>query len=203
MKEILIDAGGILFNNVLEETQYLHEVSAACGVEIVTLRNELKQRDWIYETGSKSSLDVIREIALDNGANYLLTPTEHLQLYLAHVSKYSWGFKRICALRANPKIRLILANNEARDWDAAKNDVFAHFALFSVLCSSWAMGAVKPHADWLDRLENELGRPRTALLLIDDSEENVRMAKKAGVIAYCVRNEVEFDEVTQREKLCP
>lgn len=203
MRDILIDAGGILFNNVLEDTRYLHDVSAACGINVASLRTQINQRDWIYETDSKSSLDVIRQIALDYGKTYLLTPTEHCQLYLRHVRKFSWGFERVRVLKSNPKVRLVLANNEARDWDEVKNDSFGHFSLFAALGSSWAIGAVKPHADWLNRLEKKLGKPRTAFLLIDDSIENIRIAKEAGVIAYCVRNDAEFDEVIRGEELSP
>lgn len=78
-----------------------------------------------------------------------------------------------------PQRQIIATNNEARriayireatDWEARVETIFA----------AGPMGVAKPAPAFFERITNWSGLPATEILLVDDSEENIEVARAMG-----------------------
>ncbi|QKW48229.1 HAD family hydrolase [Streptomyces buecherae] len=192
---LLVDAGGILFNNVTEESGFLAELAARYGADAGRLHREIDLRDAAYETNARSVFDVLADALAAAGApGPPVLDREHVTaLYMAGVRAYRPVFDALARIRADhPGLVLGLANNEAEAWDRAKDRAFGHFQYFDVLASSWKLGAVKPSHTYLERLVDACGCRAAEAVFVDDTPEVVAAAAEFGLSVVHVRDPASF-----------
>ncbi|MEI5100655.1 hypothetical protein RB200_21690 [Streptomyces sp. PmtG] len=65
---LLVDAGGVLFNNVTEDSDFLPQLADWYGVGTERLRQEIDRRDAAYETNARGVFDVLADALAAAGA---------------------------------------------------------------------------------------------------------------------------------------
>ena len=167
---LCVDAGGVLFNNVTEDSPFLAQLAGHCGIEVTALRDGLDNCDGYYETGAQDVADVIGGIVKQAGGAFIPPRSVILTAYQQCVVPKLPALADLTMLRREyPQLRLILANNEARAFDEVKNESYGHLALFDVICSSWRLGAVKPTDEYFDAMYAAIGTTPVEIGFIDDN----------------------------------
>ncbi|WP_051852326.1 HAD family hydrolase [Streptomyces aureocirculatus] len=192
---LLVDAGGVLFNNVTEESGFLPELAERYGADADRLRAELDRRDAAYETNARGVFDVLTDALAAAGAPETpdLDRERVTALYLAGVRAHRPVFDALARIRANhPGLVLALANNEAEAWDRAKNAAFGHFGYFDVLASSWKLRAVKPTHVYLERLLDACGCSPAQAVFVDDNPDVVTAVRDFGLAAVHLTDPARF-----------
>ncbi|MFB8235461.1 HAD family hydrolase [Kitasatospora purpeofusca] len=181
---VLIDAGGVLFNNISEETDFLDRLARRYGADPALLPAALDERDAAYEVGRAHVHDVLRDALVAAGAPADLTvepdwlDAQYLDCLVAHAP----AFTMLAELREHrPDLRLVLANNEAAHWDRVKDGRHGHLGLVDVIASSWQVGRVKPSAEFFAAVSRSCGHPLDRSLLIDDNPEVLAAAERLGL----------------------
>lgn len=183
---LLVDAGGVLFNNVNEETAFLDRLAARYGADAAALRTVVAARQHEYEADARHAHDVLEECLRAAGwpGTGRLDRRWTDRLYLRSVRPHAPVFEQLAELRrARSNLTLVLANNEAAHWDSLKNLRFGHFDLFDVIGSSWALKAVKPDVGYFDRLLDMCQGDAGSAVLIDDRQTVISAAARHGIKA--------------------
>ncbi|WP_018505387.1 HAD family hydrolase [Parafrankia discariae] len=187
---LLVDAGGVLFNNINEETSFVARLAARHGADPGRLLQTIFSTAHQYESGARGAHTVMREALVDSGAWSVRSYDAQWvdRLYLDSLRCYRPNLQALAeVLRANPSLTAVLANNEAEHWDELKNAHFGHYQHFDRLCSSWRVGQVKPSQEYfaavLERCETE---PVQALM-VDDRTAVVEVAQAMGMRTLHVR----------------
>ncbi|MCK7624503.1 HAD family hydrolase [Streptomyces sp. RS10V-4] len=179
---ILMDAGGVLFNNVTEETDFLDRLASHHGADTDRLRNEIDARDAAYETGRAHVHDVLREALAAAGADAAPDARWLDDLYGDCVAAHPGAFTAIDAIRRHrPDVQLVLTNNEAAHWDRVKDDRYGHLGRFDVVASSWRVGEVKPTREFFEAVARRCGRPLDNAVLLDDNPDVLAEAARQGL----------------------
>ena len=181
---LLVDAGGVLFNNVIEDSTFIGDLAAYFDVSRHEMLTAYAAADRAFETNARDVHEVIGE-AVRALAGRAPGPGDFAQidgLYAAAVVANAPLFDVLRSARRRG-LTLVLANNEAERWDRIKQGRFGHLDLFDHCASSWKIGACKPTAEYFDRLEDLLRRPRAAWHLLDDNPAVVAQARAFGVPA--------------------
>jgi putative hydrolase of the HAD superfamily len=183
-KFLLVDSGGVLFRNVTEETPFIRIVASTYDVPEAALLKLYESMDSEFECGKKFGAQVLMEAV--NRLNPLRRPEvgELMEIYSSCVVPHeeALGFFSEWPREATG-VGLILANNEAPDWDCIKNKMVTHLGIFEHICSSWILGHVKPSGPYFDALLAKCGATAEEVLIIDDSEECVDAARELGMQA--------------------
>lgn len=192
-RALLVDAGGVLFNNVTEDTDFVARLAARHDVDPAALRREIDLRDAQYETDSRHVHDVLADSlraagARRGGRDRGLPDGDWVDAaYRAGLRAHTVVFDFLRDLRArSPRPTIALANNEARHWDKVKDEVFGHLALFDVIGSSWRLGAVKPEDEYFARLCDACGCAPEDALLVDDNRSVIDAAARFGIRTWHV-----------------
>ncbi|MFI5527204.1 HAD family hydrolase [Kitasatospora sp. NPDC051853] len=181
---ILMDAGGVIFNNVTEETDFLERLAERHHADPARLLAELDARDAAYEVGRAHVHDVLTEALVAAGAptGLRVDPQWLDALYRDCVVPRPGAFAAIAELRRHrPDLLLVLANNEAEHWDAVKDRAHGHLGRFDVVASSWRVGRVKPTAEFFAAVAERCGRTLERAVLIDDNPEVTGAAGRLGI----------------------
>lgn len=184
-----MDAGGVLYNNPIEDSVFLDEVAAHAGVSRASLARCYDERDGEFETGALSVHGVLQGILRELRAPAELTANVAWidRLYLGNVVAHLEAFQLVRELRAAGHV-VALCNNEAQHWDELKDREFGHFGLFDHLLSSWVVGHVKPGRAYFDAVRARCGAEGVACLLVDDNPEVLAAARQLGVQALAYSN---------------
>lgn len=181
-KALLVDAGGVLYTNVSEESEFFSGLANQCRADEARLRDYMETHDAEYETGNRHVHDVIFDALAASNASSMPTPDWLDQFYLSCAERYVVAFDALRQLRADrPGILLVLANNEAEHWDRLKDGRHGHLALFDVIGSSWHVGSVKPSAAYFERVLAACGCAVDEVLFVDDNPAVVDAARRIGV----------------------
>jgi putative hydrolase of the HAD superfamily len=182
---LLVDAGGVLFNNVIEDSSFLAKVAATCNADADMLRRLYEADDERFETNRVGVDDVLRTCLTALGVTTLNARDFRAidRLYLESVQPNVSLFAFLRDVRVMG-LTLVLANNEAKRWEQLKHQAFRHLDLFDVVASSWRVGAVKPAAGYFACLDDLLyPTQRSRWRLLDDKLANVSGAHAAGIAA--------------------
>ncbi|PWW60366.1 HAD family hydrolase [Actinokineospora spheciospongiae] len=176
LKVVFMDAGGVLFNNVLEETPFLASIADRYGLEERQFTRQVHVNAPLYESGRYHVHDVFRRIVgSDLNAKWLD------ELYLECVEPHRPNLAVVRQLRdSHPGVRIILTNNESAHWDELKNAEFGHYRLFDRLLSSWRVRQVKPSEDYFAELCRACPATESALL-VDDRRAVLRVGARLGM----------------------
>jgi putative hydrolase of the HAD superfamily len=182
---LLVDAGGVLFNNVIEDSSFLAKVAGAFNVDTNVLRRLYEAEDERFETNRVGVDDVLRTcltalgVATLNARDFRAIDRLYLESVQPNVSLFA--FLRDVRVMG---LTLVLANNEAKRWEQLKHQAFRHLDLFDVVASSWRVGAVKPAAGYFACLDDLLyPTQRSRWRLLDDNHANVTGARAADIAA--------------------
>ncbi|GAU67170.1 putative hydrolase [Streptomyces sp. NBRC 110611] len=181
---ILMDAGGVLFNNVTEETDFLVRLADRHGADPHRLRSEIDARDAAYETGRAHVHDVLRDALAAAGAPADVAVDARWldDLYGDCLAVHPGAFTAIDAIRRHrPDVLLVLTNNEAAHWDRVKDDRYGHLGRFDVIASSWQVREVKPARAFFEAVALRCGRPLDGAVLLDDNPEVLAEAGRQGL----------------------
>jgi putative hydrolase of the HAD superfamily len=189
---LLIDAGGVLFDNVIEDSEFIHDVADAFRVDEMQLLAAYNAADASFETNEVCVRDVLRDsVQRLGGARLDATDLRRIdELYAASLVPNHYMFALLQRARARG-FTLVLTNNEAERWDRIKHAAFGFLDLFDHVASSWKLGVCKPTHAYFQRLDALLHpRRRGHWRLLDDNVEVIRQARAAGVPAtrYRVRH---------------
>ncbi|QBJ98211.1 HAD family hydrolase [Rhodococcus sp. ABRD24] len=190
IKTLLVDAGGVLFNNILEETCFVRDLARRYDADPDRLLTEMKSSAHHYESGAGHVHGVLYDTLTAAGAARAHEFDAYWadQLYLASVHCYDDNVAALAeVVRAHSGLTVVLANNEAEHWDELKNAHFGHYRHFDRLCSSWRMGQVKPSAEYFTTVLDHCEAQARESLMIDDRAEVIDVARTLGMSALHVR----------------
>jgi len=183
---LLVDGGGVLFNNVIEDSSFIDEVARTYRVPARELLTAYAARDSSFETDRCGIHEVLEACLCSLGCR----PPGRAELeridalYAASLVPNRALFALLRATRGDRRRGpiLVLASNEAKRWDEIKDRAFGHLGLFDHVGSSWKIGACKPEPAYFDGLERALrGVPRAHWRLLDDNPAVVAHARALGV----------------------
>ena len=182
---VLIDSGGILFNNVIENSTFIADAADVFNVDSDALRSRYVASDSIFERAEQGVHEVlikcVYELAGRWPSDCSLSQVD--QLYIARTIADECIFAALRSVRSAGQ-KLVLANNEAEHWDKLKNDAYGHLGLFDVIGSSWHLAAQKPEPAYFARLDEVLWPiGRKDWHLIDDNPLIVAAAQAEGIRA--------------------
>ncbi len=180
---LLIDAGGVIFNNVIESSPFMLELAVRYRVDVQALRAAYTARDVSFETNLVGVHRVLSDCLEGLGCGPLDPPAFAWidDQYRASVIPDRGLLAALRSARAAGKT-LVLANNEAEAWDRIKDRAFGHFDLFDHLACSWRLGACKPTPAYFEQLDRLLyPQPRFNWHLLDDNPAVVAQAHAMGV----------------------
>ncbi|MFC0844370.1 HAD-IA family hydrolase [Streptomyces noboritoensis] len=184
IRALLVDAGGVLFNNINEETSFIRDIARRYAVDESRLLGAVLSSAHTYESGACHAHDVLRGLLEEAGSPFAdIFDAEWVdRLYAANLRYYSANVVELAEVaRARPELTLVLANNEAEHWDHLKNQRHDHYRLFDHLCSSWRVGQVKPSAEYFAATLDRCGvEPREALM-VDDRTTVIAAARDLGM----------------------
>ncbi|MFI1885955.1 HAD family hydrolase [Streptomyces jumonjinensis] len=195
---ILMDAGGVLFNNVTEETDFLDRLAARHGADPNRLRREIDARDAVYETGHAHVHDVLCDALAAAGAPAgIAVDAPWLDdLYRDCLAAHPEAFIAIDSIRQyRPDVLLVLTNNEAAHWDRVKDDQYGHLGRFDVIASSWQVGKVKPTKEFFEAVAHRCGRSLDNAVLLDDNPGVLAKARRYGLRALHIESPNTLPEV--------
>lgn len=190
IKTLLIDAGGVLFNNILEETYFVGELARQYAADPDRLLANLKSSAHRYESGAGHVHTVLRDTLIAAGAvrAHEFDADWADRLYLSSLRCYDDNVAALAEVGwAYPGLTLVLANNEAEHWDELKNTGFGHYQHFDRLCSSWRMGQVKPSAAYFATVLDHCGAQARESLMIDDRAAVIEVARALGMRTLHIR----------------
>lgn len=187
---VFVDAGGVLFNNVTEETTFIARVAREYGAEPALLRAAVDDRDLEYEVDDRHVHAVLVDCLIAAGAPHARLDPDWIDAqYLASVRANDVVFAFLRALReVSSRPRLALANNEAAHFDEIKDRRFGHFGLFDEICSSWRLRAVKPSEVFFARMLEVCHCTGQHAVLVDDNPHVVQAAAALGVVTVLVED---------------
>ncbi|MEU9794635.1 HAD family hydrolase [Streptomyces sparsogenes] len=184
IRTLFVDAGGVLFNNINEETEFLARVADRHAVDRADLAWRAMAAARVYESGRKHVHQVFhRLVGGHSWSGRGILDTWWLDhTYMDCVRAYHDNARVLRELREElPDLTLALTNNEAEHWDRLKDEVYGHLSMFDVLCSSWRVHRVKPARAFF---EEALSRCRTTAdetLLVDDRLPVLRAGAALGL----------------------
>lgn len=166
IRALFVDAGGVLFNNITEETGFVPEVARRYAVDEHRLLRGVESSAHLYESGRCHVHEVFRRLLSEAG-----TPRAAEfdggwldRVYEDSVRHYERNFDELVEVaRRHPKLSLVLTNNEAEHWDLLKNNRFTHFRLFTQLSRHGGWGRLSPPSTTLPRSCGAAGWPLTRL----------------------------------------
>lgn len=193
-RALLVDAGGVLFNNVTEETGFLGELAARYGADPDKLRRALDRHDREYETGSRHVHGVLMNCLSAAGSRAVFLEQEWTdERYLESVRAYEPAFAALRRLREKrPDLVMALANNEAEHWDGLKNARYGHLELFDIVGSSWRLGTEKPRPEYFHKLLAACACLPGEAVFVDDNPDNVAAADRFGIVSLHVSDPAEL-----------
>lgn len=184
VQTVLIDAGGVLFNNVTEETSFVSDIARRYAVDPDRLLRGVQASAHLYESGTCHVHEVLRHL-LEEAGSPLVDAFDGGwvdRLYAGSVRCYGPNVAEVAAVAcAHPELALVLANNEAEHWDDLKNARYRHYGLFGRLCSSWRVGQVKPSAEYFAATLERCGAQPHEALMVDDRAAVITAARGLGM----------------------
>lgn len=182
---LLIDAGGVLFDNVIENSTFIADAARLLGVGSAELLAEYTSHETEFESNRAGVYQLLANwVQRIRGHDLDMAVRARIdELYLAATVPNTAMFSALRAVRDVGKT-LVLANNEAEHWDRIKDRIFGHFDLFDFHGSSWRLGVPKPSPEYftqLDLLLSPLSRWQWHLL--DDNPGVVARAREEGIAA--------------------
>jgi putative hydrolase of the HAD superfamily len=185
---VLLDAGGVLFDNMTEDSPFLAVLARRFGVDAQELRERYQEQENAFECGRRDGAAALR-IALESLDVLPSTISESaiLRAYGRFVRPNHALLTFLQARRQSPPrggCHVTLANNEARDWDAEKNRRFGHLSLCDSLSCSWLLGLAKPSAEFFSAALGRLGFEPHEAVLVDDNRECLNAAEGLGLSVH-------------------
>lgn len=181
---LLIDAGGVLFNNVTEDSTFIADAAACLDLDPATMLAAYTSGEGEFEVGRRPVREVIDRGLRARGrlpmGDARWPVVERLYLEAVRPNR---PLLRLLAEYDGPAT-LVLANNEAEHWDRLKDRAFGHWGPFSRLACSWRLGACKPTVEYFDAVGRLLEpAPAHRWHLLDDHPEVVAAARRYGLRA--------------------
>ncbi|MBD0741145.1 HAD-IA family hydrolase [Streptomyces sp. CBMA152] len=184
LQALLVDAGGVLFNNITEETAFVPEIARRHRVDADRLLWAVQSSAHLYESGVCHVHDVLRGL-LDEAGSPLVGAYDAEWVdrrYTDNVRCHSANVMELAEVAGeHPEVTLVLANNEAAHWDELKNQRHHHYRLFDHLCSSWRVGQVKPSAEYFAETLDRCGIDPREALMVDDRIAVITAARELGM----------------------
>jgi putative hydrolase of the HAD superfamily len=189
---VLLDAGGVLFDNVTEHSPFFAALAGRFGVGERALRERYEAQDAEFETGAHTGAAAVATALASLGVpRSAISPGELRATYGRYVRPNRPLLEFLRRRRhddsAARRYHLTLANNEARDWDAEKDRRFGHLGLCDSLSCSWLIGAAKPQPRFFTAALARLHADPAEAVLVDDNAACLDAARALGLAAHAFR----------------
>lgn len=177
IKAILFDSGGVLIKDVFVTGIFESAFSKKYPVSIDNF-TKLRREVWsLYKVGKITEVDLWNHIY--RGLGLAPNVAEARALYYSLLELVPETMDLLPILRK--KYTLILANNEGKEFDWARDKKFNFFKYFDFRFSSWLIGLAKPHAEFFNYILKATGFLPEECLLIDNQQNNIDGAKAMGI----------------------
>lgn len=191
-KILLLDAGGILFNRVTEDTAFFALSAEILGADAMVLAHDYHCRDQEFECDDIDVMDIFMS-HLNRPTNPEVVAAEIDACYMHCVQAQQWAFELVRHHKVNLGCKILLANNEARRWDCLKNRKWAHFDVCDGLVSSWVVRYCKPTPEYFHKICQLNWARIEDLWLVDDNPEVIEAAEKLGIKTFTCLNSRDLD----------
>lgn len=181
MRTVLLDAGGVLFNNVDAESGFVTALAERYQVDEEALGTGLVAAAHRYESGAEHVHDVLADVLGALSGSVRVDTAWLDRLYLRSVRAHELAFRAVRAVRYRCEVMVALANNEAEHWDRLKNARFGHFSLADAVCSSWQVGHVKPSTGFFAAVVSACPGATSSMLFVDDRPSVLAVAADLGM----------------------
>ncbi|MGW7695132.1 HAD family hydrolase [Streptomyces asiaticus] len=184
IRTLFVDAGGVLYNNINEETDFLARVADRYGLDREELARRATASARVYEAGRKHVHHVFQQLlGVRSRPDGRTLDTAWLdRTYMDSVRSYAGNFAALREIREErPDLTMVLTNNEGEHWDRLKDQRYGHFAMFDVLCSSWRIHRVKPARSFFAKALRRCRAVAEETLLVDDRGPVLRAGAALGL----------------------
>ncbi|MER6801700.1 MULTISPECIES: HAD family hydrolase [Streptomyces] len=184
IRTLFVDAGGVLYNNINEETDFLAQVARRYGRDEAETTRHAMASARVYESGRKHVHQVFQQLVggLPWTGRGILDTRWLDRMYMARVRAYEDNFRVLREVREEqPDLTFVLTNNEAEHWDRLKDEAHGHFGMFDLLCSSWRIRRVKPAGAFFTEALRRARANAEETLLVDDRLPVLRAGAALGL----------------------
>jgi putative hydrolase of the HAD superfamily len=188
---VMLDAGGVLFNNITEDSPFFDRLAHRCGVHPGGLRQAYAAREDAVETGCTTGSDAVLAALTElGGSTGDLSPERVRRWYGECVRPDRRLLTRLAERRAAGAsgVRITLADNEAYDWEMVKHSMTRHLTLVDSLSSSWLLGLSKPEPAYFTAVLDRHRVGAAEALLVDDNPVCLDAARGLGIATHHYRD---------------
>jgi putative hydrolase of the HAD superfamily len=178
IKTLFFDIGGVLLTNGWD-----HDARERASIKFSLDQNEIEKRhDPLFksiECGTLTTKEYLDKVIFYKKRDF---SHEEFFEFMKSQSKPLYNNLDIAAqLSKEQRYRLYAINNESLDLNTFRVETFGLYNYFQAMFSSCFLGVCKPDVRIFQVALNILHQNPSECLLIDDREENVESAKKAGL----------------------
>ena len=179
-KLVAFDLEGVLF----DWREGLNSISIKTGVDSTLVRNYILNNLENLESGKIDSIQFWKNFC--HNFKIQENPENLFKTWILSQEKIKENWK----LAKNLKIKgykLALCTNSWSGLVKIFSDNFPEFSIFDYIFDSSKIGFIKPEPEYFKYVENVTGFKGEEIILIDDSENNIKGAKQFG---WQTRNEL-------------
>jgi len=193
---VLFDIGGVLLTNSWDVKERA-ETAAHFHLDVDELQSRHAEIVALWERGGVTMGTDLDAAVFYEPRNF--THDEFIASMFSHSRLLPDGATKVLGeLAASGKYLLGALNNESRELNEYRLEVFGLRGCFDVLLSSCYLGLRKPDAAIYQRAIDVVGGRLERILFIDDRAENVAGAEAAGIKAIRYAGEAALrDELTR------
>jgi len=182
IKAVIFDADGVLLNGTDESGRYLWGKNAATDLGLRSAHfQQIYSPAWEHVTRgtlpTKEHLAAVFATELFSGLN--LTPERYLEYWF---TRDRFINTEVYTLATNLQIPAYIGTNQEAHRTAHIKSMIGPG--FTDVFASYALGAIKPDAQFYAAIEKKLVLAGPELLLIDDTAANVQAARARGWQAF-------------------
>ena len=183
IKTIFWDIGGVLLTNGWDLGQRTRVLSHL-GVDLAAYEALHDEVNFDWERGLLSAREFFKRTVLDTNPQLGLTFEQIWPLVCAESKVlHSEAFAVLRDLKAGGAVRLATLNNESRELNEHRLDVFGLRECFSFFICSGYIHEMKPLPGIYQASIDIFGQPPQTSLFIDDKQENCDAARVLGMQA--------------------
>jgi len=192
IKTIYFDIGGVLLSNGFDEHQRAR-VLPQFGLDLAEYEPRHHEANFQWERGLCTVQDYFEHTVFYQQRNFTFDEI-WAAVKAESVMLHPGCFELLTELAATGRYRLCTLNNESRELNDYRIQVFGLTRFFDTFICSGYVNEMKPHLN-IYRSALELTQvPAGQSVFIDDREENLVPARELGMAGICFREPLQLRE---------